>query len=79
MDLRRAPEFRKYTDDPGHLAREIRQHDSVPFVVIDEVQNVPELLDEVHWMHENLGVRFGLCGSSTREVRRGRANLLGVQ
>lgn len=46
-------------------------------VVIDEVQKVPQLLDEVHWLHENRAIRFALCGSSARKVKRGRANLLG--
>jgi predicted AAA+ superfamily ATPase len=48
-----------------------------PQVVIDEIQKVPQLLDEVHWLHENRKVRFALCGSSARKVRRGAANLLG--
>ena len=46
-------------------------------VVINEVQKVPALLDEVHWLIENEGVRFVLCGSSPRKLKRGRANLLG--
>ena len=46
-------------------------------VIIDEVQKVPELLDEVHWLIENGGLRFILCGSSARKLKRGRANLLG--
>ncbi|MXZ99378.1 MAG: AAA family ATPase [Acidimicrobiaceae bacterium] len=46
-------------------------------VVIDEIQKVPALLDEVHWLIENRGLRFALCGSSARKVRRGAANLLG--
>ncbi|MDE2795695.1 MAG: DUF4143 domain-containing protein [Gemmatimonadota bacterium] len=45
--------------------------------ILDEVQKVPALLDEVHWMMENLGLHFALCGSSARKVRRGAANLLG--
>ena len=46
-------------------------------VVIDEVQRAPALLDEVHWLMENRGTSFALCGSSARKVRRGAANLLG--
>lgn len=45
--------------------------------MIDEIQKVPALLDEVHWLIENRGFRFALCGSSARKVRRGAANLLG--
>ena len=41
------------------------------------MQKVPVLLDEVHWLIENRGLCFALCGSSARKVRRGGANLLG--
>ncbi len=46
-------------------------------VILDEVQRVPPLLDEVHWLIENRGLRFILCGSSARKLKRGGANLLG--
>ncbi len=46
-------------------------------VIIDEIQKVPSLLDEVHWLIENAGVAFILCGSSARKLKRGAANLLG--
>jgi len=46
-------------------------------VIIDEVQKVPQLLDEIHWLIENRGLRFILCGSSERKLKRGKANLLG--
>jgi predicted AAA+ superfamily ATPase len=46
-------------------------------VIIDEVQKVPQLLDEIHWLIENRGLRFILCGSSARKLKRGKGNLLG--
>ncbi|MCX6162191.1 MAG: AAA family ATPase [Ignavibacteriae bacterium] len=46
-------------------------------VIIDEIQKVPQLLDEVHWLIENKGIRFILCGSSARKLKRGKANFLG--
>jgi len=46
-------------------------------VIIDEVQKVPQLLDEIHWLIEQKKLRFILCGSSARKLRRGRVNLLG--
>lgn len=46
-------------------------------VVIDEVQNVPALIEEVHWLLENTSTRFILCGSSARKLRRNSKNLLG--
>lgn len=46
-------------------------------VIIDEVQKVPHILDEIHRLIENHGLRFILCGSSARKLKRGQANLLG--
>jgi len=46
-------------------------------IIIDEIQKIPILLDEVHWLMENRGLRFILCGSSARKLRHGHANLLG--
>ena len=46
-------------------------------IILDEVQKVPHILDEVHWLIENKGLQFILCGSSARKLKRGQANLLG--
>ncbi|HBI23660.1 MAG TPA: AAA family ATPase [Nitrospiraceae bacterium] len=46
-------------------------------IILDEVQKIPQVLDEVHWLIENKGLRFILCGSSARKLMRGRVNLLG--
>jgi predicted AAA+ superfamily ATPase len=46
-------------------------------VVLDEVQKVPLILDEVHRLIEEPGLRFILCGSSARKLKRGKVNLLG--
>lgn len=46
-------------------------------VILDEVQKIPQALDEVHWLIENTDIRFILCGSSARKLKRGQANLLG--
>lgn len=39
-------------------------------IVIDEVQKVPEVMDEIHWLIENKGLSFILCGSSARKLRK---------
>ena len=77
VDLLKADEYRRYLERPELLREELRSGSRGGQVVIDEVQKVPALLDEVHWMHEHLKMRFALCGSSARKVRRGAANLLG--
>ncbi len=59
----------------GRLAQEIGPQDRV--VVIDEIQRLPELLNEVHRLIERRGIRFLLTGSSARKLRRGGVNLLG--
>jgi len=46
-------------------------------VILDEVQKVPAVLDEVHWLIENKKIAFIMCGSSARKLKRGQANLLG--
>ncbi|UCF05884.1 MAG: ATP-binding protein [bacterium] len=46
-------------------------------VIIDEIQHVPPLLEEVHWLLENTATHFILCGSSARKLRRRSRNLLG--
>ena len=46
-------------------------------VVIDEIQRLPELLDEVHLMIEKEGLRFVLTGSSARKLKEKGVNLLG--
>lgn len=46
------------------------------WIIIDEVQRVPELLNEVHRLIENKKYRFILTGSSARSLRRKGINLL---
>ena len=62
---------------PALLREECELMDEGELVIIDEVQKVPALLDEVHWLIENRGLRFILSGSSARKLRRSGANLLG--
>lgn len=77
IDLLKAEEYRRYLQNPEILRQEIAARPDLRQVVIDEVQKVPALLDEAHWLHERRGIRFALCGSSARKVKRGAANLLG--
>ena len=79
IDLLKAEEFRRYGSHPELLRQEIEAEPLDPNrqIVIDEIQKVPALLDEVHWLIENRGLHFALCGSSARKVKRGGANLLG--
>ncbi|HEX7671765.1 MAG TPA: DUF4143 domain-containing protein [Polyangiaceae bacterium] len=77
IDLLKADEYRRYLERPELLRQEVQARDGAVQVVIDEVQKVPALLDEVHWLVENGRATFALCGSSARKMKRGAANLLG--
>ena len=79
LDLLKSDEYVYYSINPERLRQEIEAEgpDPAKQIVIDEVQRVPELLNEVHWLIENHRLKFALCGSSARKVRRGGANLLG--
>ncbi len=46
-------------------------------IIIDEIQKIPVLLNEVHWLIEHLHAQFILCGSSARKLKMDAANLLG--
>lgn len=61
---------------PARLREEVLA-ENPDIVIVDEVQKVPALLDEIHWLLENTKSRFILCGSSARKLRHGAANLLG--
>lgn len=72
--------FLDFSRNPSLLREQLEakdnQESSLP-VIMDEVQKVPRIMDEVHWLIENKGLRFILCGSSARKLKRGGANLLG--
>ena len=71
----------RYARDPALLMQEIRAlRNPVEWIVIDEVQKVPRLLDSVHAIIESKEIqnppKFALTGSSARKLKRGGANLL---
>lgn len=76
IDLLKSDVFADYASRPSLLRERLSDH-TAGLVVIDEVQKVPALLDEVHWLIENRGLSFLLTGSSARKLRHGHANLLG--
>ena len=72
--------FLEFSKRPALLREQLEAKDLDTLkspVILDEVQKIPHILDEVHWLIENKGLSFILCGSSTRKLKRGKANLLG--
>ncbi|NBO39573.1 AAA family ATPase, partial [bacterium] len=53
VDLLKSDEFARYSRAPHLLREEVSMLPKGTMVVIDEVQKVPQLLDEVHWLIEN--------------------------
>ncbi|MCY4343912.1 MAG: DUF4143 domain-containing protein [Gammaproteobacteria bacterium] len=78
IDLLRSSAYLAYQRDPSLLAREAAALEPDSWIVIDEVQKLPELLDEVHALlfANPQGHRFALSGSSARKLRKSNANML---
>jgi predicted AAA+ superfamily ATPase len=77
FDLLLTEEYNRLSKNPEYLRKTILAMPSVSTVVIDEIQLISQLLNEVHWLIVNKGVRFILSGSSPRKILRSGANLLG--
>ena len=76
LDLLDFSLFLELSRDPHRLEALIGNRPSGSWVILDEIQKIPPLLDEVHRLMELHRWRFALCGSSARKLRRGGANLL---
>ncbi|MEK7691886.1 MAG: AAA family ATPase [Bdellovibrionota bacterium] len=77
LDLLDLKTQRRYQRNPESLQDELMAlPKSIRWVIIDEIQKIPSLLDTVHSMSLTSKLKFGLSGSSTRKLRRGGANLL---
>ncbi|MEZ4647331.1 MAG: DUF4143 domain-containing protein [Candidatus Eisenbacteria bacterium] len=77
VDLLREAVYQEHLADPRLFRRELADVASEDWVVVDEIQRLPALLNEVHSLIEERGVRFLLLGSSARKLRRAGVNLLG--
>ncbi len=77
VDLLKPEVFRRMSAQPERLSQLVSGSPSVPTVVVDEVQRVPELLNVVHdLIEQKTGKQFVLTGSSARKLRRGGVDLL---
>jgi predicted AAA+ superfamily ATPase len=76
FDLLDTSLYLELSRDPHRLEALIGKRSSGSWIVLDEIQKIPTLLDEVHRLMETRRWRFALCGSSARKLRRGGANLL---
>ncbi|MGM0376682.1 MAG: ATP-binding protein [Bacteroidota bacterium] len=77
FDLLQTDVFERLQRNPAQLREIITATRPDNPVVIDEIQKIPALLDEIHWLIENRNTRFVLSGSSPGKIIRSQANLLG--
>jgi len=76
-DLLNSEVYERLLRRPALLREDVEALDPSRIVIIDEVQKIPALLDEVHWLIANRSNRFILCGSSARKLKAVGTNLLG--
>ena len=76
-DLLRPSEFERLLRRPEILSEELEDFGENDTVIIDEIQKLPQLLDEVHSLIQRKNIRFILSGSSARKLKKLGTNLLG--
>jgi predicted AAA+ superfamily ATPase len=66
----------RLSKNPEILKSMIMAESGKKWVIIDEIQKIPKLLDVVHQLSTDKSIKFALTGSSARKLKRGNANLL---
>jgi uncharacterized protein len=77
FDLLLSEVYERLSKNPNILRETILANPDSRIVIVDEIQRIPELLNEIHWLITNTQTRFILSGSSPRKIIRGGSNLLG--
>lgn len=77
IDLLNSELKNRFRQHPETFRESLLRFPPETLVVVDEVQKVPDLLDEVHWLMVNKGLYFILSGSSARKLKKSGANNLG--
>lgn len=76
FDLLDEAMYQRLLVDPTPFAAELRMLPPESWVIVDEIQRLPGLLNEVHRFIEERRLRFALLGSSARKLRAAGVNLL---
>ena len=76
-DLLETDTYERMRRNPALLRQELASAQGGEIVIIDEIQLIPELLNEVHWLITRQGLHFILSGSSARKLKRKGVNTLG--
>ena len=76
IDLLDEARYQDYLADPSLFAADIQSAPPGSWVVVDEIQRLPNLLNEVHRHIEDRRLNFALLGSSARKLKAAGVNLL---
>ena len=76
-DLLKSDLRRRLSRNPESFREALSSKPEGTLIIVDEIQKVPDLLDEVHWLMVEKKLRFILSGSSARKLKRSGANTLG--
>lgn len=76
INLLKSSDFIELSHNPSKIREWVSHLPKKSWVFIDEVQKIPALMDEVHYLYEEHNLNFALSGSSARKMKRGGANLL---
>ena len=77
IDLLNSELRNRFLQHPEEFRESLLRFSPETLVIVDEIQKVPDLLDEVHWLMVNRGLFFILSGSSARKLKKSGANNLG--
>ncbi len=77
IDLLKSEIRNRFKQHPEEFRESLLRYPPETLVVVDEIQKVPDLLDEVHWLMVEKGLWFILSGSSARKIKKAGANNLG--
>lgn len=77
FDLLNSELRNRFRQHPEVFRESLLRYPPETLVIVDEIQKVPDLLDEVHWLMVNRGLFFILSGSSARKLKKSGANNLG--
>lgn len=77
IDLLKSDVRNRFKQHPEEFRESLLRYPPETLVIVDEIQKVPDLLDEVHWLMVEKGLWFILSGSSARKIKKSGANNLG--
>lgn len=77
IDLLKSDIRNRFKQHPEEFRESLLRYPPETLVIVDEIQKIPDLLDEVHWLMVEKDLWFILSGSSARKIKRSGANNLG--